>query len=105
MYCFGQKSINPYNSQELMLRQVTEDIKATKALLSMNEREEKVATKDQVVTFADFFQIYELGLLTLWLNEKNVFEINHDDIASYASKMAGEVIHCLKTSKTNITYV
>lgn len=105
MDSFGQKIRSLRESQELLLRQVAAAIEIDQALLSKIERSERIATKNQVVALADFFEIDERELLTLWLGEKIAYEIKDEDIANDALKVAEEAIHYLKTPKNKLTHV
>ncbi|HLT32529.1 MAG TPA: helix-turn-helix transcriptional regulator [Aquaticitalea sp.] len=105
MDSFGQKIRSLRESQELLLRQVAAAIEIDQALLSKIERGERIATKNQVVALADFFEIDERELLTLWLGEKIAYEIKDEDIANDALKVAEEAIHYLKTHKEKLTHV
>jgi len=98
---FGRKIKSFRESQELLLRQVAAAIEIDQALLSKIERGERLATKNQVIALANFFEISERELLTLWLGEKIAYEIKDEDIANDALKVAEEAIRYLKTKKTN----
>jgi transcriptional regulator with XRE-family HTH domain len=90
VYSFGQKLRSLRESQELLLRQVAAAIEIDQALLSKIERGDRIATKNQVIALADFFDIEERELLTLWLGEKIAYEIRDEDIANDALKVAEE---------------
>ncbi|MHA1796671.1 MAG: helix-turn-helix domain-containing protein [Promethearchaeota archaeon] len=102
---FGQKIRDLRESQELLLRQVAAAIEIDQALLSKIERGERIATKNQVIALADFFEINERELLTLWLGEKIAYEIKDEDIANDALKVAEEALQYLKTPEDNLTHV
>lgn len=84
----GQKLRTIRESKELLLRQVAAAIEIDQALLSKIERSERIATKNQVKALANFFEIDERELLTLWLGEKIAYEIKDEDIANDALKVA-----------------
>jgi len=105
MDSFGQKIRSLRESQELLLRQVAAAIEIDQALLSKIERGERIATKNQVIALADFFEIDERELLTLWLGEKIAYEIKDEEIANDALKVAEEAIQYLKTPKDKLTHV
>lgn len=105
MDSFGQKIRSLRESQELLLRQVAAAIEIDQALLSKIERGERIARKNQVIALADFFEIDERELLTLWLGEKIAYEIKDEDIANDALKVAEEAIQYLKTPKNKLTHV
>lgn len=100
----GQKIRSLRESQELLLRQVAASIEIDQALLSKIERGERIATKNQVIALASFFEIDERELLTLWLGEKIAYEIKDEDIADDALKIAEETIQYLRNPKGKITH-
>lgn len=99
---FGQKIRSLRESQELLLRQVAAAIEIDQALMSKIERGERIATKNQVIALASFFEIDKKGLLTLWLGEKIAYEIKDENIANDALKVAEETIKYLKTPKNEL---
>ena len=101
----GQKIRSLRESQELLLRQVAASIKIDQALLSKIERGERIATKNQIIALASFFEIDERELLTLWLGEKIAYEIKDEDIANDALKVAEKAIQYLRNPKGKITHV
>jgi len=105
MDSLGQKIRRLRESQELLLRQVAAAIEIDQALLSKIERGERIATKNQVIALAAFFEIDERELLTLWLGEKIAYEIKDEDIANDALKVAEEAIQYLKSPKDKLTHV
>jgi transcriptional regulator with XRE-family HTH domain len=102
---FGQKIRSLRDAQELLLRQVAAAIEIDQALLSKIERGERIATKNQVISLANFFVIDERELLTLWLGEKIAYEIKDEEIADGALKVAEEAIHYLRNAKKNLANV
>ena len=105
MDSFGQRIRSLRESQGFLLRQVAAAIEIDQALLSKIERSERIATKNQVIAIADFFEIQERELLTLWLGEKIAYEIKDEDIANDALKVAEEAINYLKMQKEKLTHV
>lgn len=105
MISFGQKIRNLRETQKLLLRQVASAIEIDQALLSKIERGERIATKNQVIALANFFEITEQELLTLWLGEKIAYEIKDESIAKEALKVAEKTIYFLNTTRENITNV
>ncbi|MGH7886097.1 MAG: Dam family site-specific DNA-(adenine-N6)-methyltransferase [Thermodesulfobacteriota bacterium] len=88
----GQKLRSIRESQELLLRQVASAIEIDQALLSKIERSERTATKNQIIAIANYFEIDERELLTLWLGEKIAYEIKDEEIANDALKVAEKTI-------------
>ena len=105
MSTFGQKIRSLRESRDLLLRQVASKIEIDQALLSKIERGERIATKSQVISLADYFEIDERQLLTLWLGEKIAYEIKDEEIANDALKVAEETIQYLNTKKGELVHV
>lgn len=105
MSALGPKIRNLRESQELLLRQVAATIEIDQALLSKIERGERIATKNQIIALANFFEINERELLTLWLGEKIAYEIKDEDVADDALKVAEETIQYLKNPKGKLSNV
>jgi len=105
MSILGKKIRSQRETQGLLLRQVAAAIEIDQALLSKIERGERIATKNQVNSIANFFKIDERELLTLWLGEKIAYEIKDEDIADDALKIAEKTINYLKNPKNSIAHV
>ncbi|MDN5214722.1 helix-turn-helix transcriptional regulator [Fulvivirgaceae bacterium BMA12] len=90
----GHKIRSLRESKELLLRQVAAAIEIDQALLSKIERSERIATRNQVKALANFFEIDERELLTLWLGEKIAHEIRNEDVAKDALKVAEQQLKC-----------
>lgn len=97
----GQKIRDLRESNNLMLRQVAAAIEIDQALLSKIERNERRATKNQVIALAKYFKIDQRELLTVWLGEKIAYEIRDEDFAEDALKVAEKSIKYHKNSKGN----
>jgi HTH-type transcriptional regulator, competence development regulator len=102
---FGKRIRSLRESNDLLLRQVASAIEIDQALLSKIERGERIATKNQAKALANFFNIDEKELLTLWLGEKIAYEIFGEDVANDALKVAEEKIQYLRNPKENIAHV
>jgi len=105
MSILGKKIRSQRETQGLLLRQVAAAIEIDQALLSKIERGERIATKNQVNSIANFFKIDKRELLTLWLGEKIAYEIKDEDIADDALKIAEKTINYLKNPKNSIAHV
>ncbi len=105
MSALGPKIRSLRESQELLLRQVAATIEIDQALLSKIERGERIATKNQIIALANFFEINERELLTLWLGEKIAYEIKDEDVADDALKVAEKTIQYLKNPKGKLSHV
>jgi HTH-type transcriptional regulator, competence development regulator len=92
MNSFGQKIRSLRETENLLLREVASAIEIDQALLSKIERSERIATKKQVLALSDFFDVDTKKLLTLWLGEKIAFEIEDEEVAHDALRVAEETI-------------
>lgn len=92
MNSFGKKIRSLRETKNLLLREVAAAIEIDQALLSKIERSERIATKKQVLALANFFDIDTKELLTLWLGEKIADEIENEEVAYDALKVAEETI-------------
>jgi len=66
----GQKIRELREKKALLLRQVAAHLEVDTALMSKIERGERNASKQQVISIADFLKVNEEELLTLWLADK-----------------------------------
>ena len=105
MDTLGHRIRSLRESQELLLRQVAAAIEIDQALLSKIERSERIATKNQIIGLASFFEIDERKLLTLWLGEKIAYKIKDEDVANDALKVAEQTIQYLRNPKGKLIHV
>jgi len=98
---FGKKIRLLRESNNLILRQLAAAIEIDQALLSKIERNERKATKNQVLSLASYFKLDERELLTIWLGDKIAYEIGHEDFAGDALKLAEDSILYNRKSKKN----
>ena len=92
MNSFGQTIRSLRETENLLLREVASAIEIDQALLSKIERSERIATKKQVLALSDFFDVDTKELLTLWLGEKIAVEIEDEEVAHDALRVAEETI-------------
>lgn len=85
-------------SKGLLLRQVAASVEIDQALLSKIERGERNATRHQIVSLANFFNIDEGEILTLWLGQKIANEIKNEKFAKEALKVAEKSIQYMLKS-------
>ncbi|CAN5187431.1 hypothetical protein BH23BAC3_BH23BAC3_08460 [soil metagenome] len=102
MNSFGQKIRTLRETENLLLREVAAAIEIDQALLSKSERSERIATKKQVVALSDFFGIDTKKLLTLWLGEKIADEIENEEVAHDALKVAEATIKYRTNQRKNL---
>ena len=85
--------------KSLLLRQVAAEIEIDQALLSKIERNERMPTKEQVKRFAKFFDKDENELLIAFLSDKLVYEVQDEEVALKAMRVAEKKIAYIKKKK------
>lgn len=102
---FGKKIRNLRGHDNLLLRELASEIKIDQALLSKIERGERIATKKQAISIADYFKINREEFISQWLGEKIAYELKDEELASKALKVAEEVIRYSRKSGKEIYHV
>jgi len=82
-----------------LLREVSTQIGIDTAILSKIERGERKATKEQIIKLSDILEIDKSFILTQYLSEKILYEIQNEDFGMEALKVAEQTI---KYGGTNI---
>jgi transcriptional regulator with XRE-family HTH domain len=75
-----------------LLREVSTQIGIDTAILSKIERGERKATKEQIIKLADILEIDKSLILTQYLSEKILYEIQNEDLGMEALKVAEKTI-------------
>lgn len=96
---FGDKIRALRESKSMLLRELASEIKIDQALLSKIERGERIATKKQAISIADFFKVNREEFLSQWLGEKIAYELKDEELAIEALKVAEEEIEYYKKIK------
>jgi predicted nucleotidyltransferase len=78
--------------KKLPLRIVAAYLDIDQAILSKVERGQRKISRDQVVKFAQYFQVKEETLLVSWLSDKLVYELEDEDLALKALQLAEEKV-------------
>ena len=78
--------------QKQLLREVAAGIGIDQALLSKIERGERLPNKEQVIKFAKYFKTEKNELIVAWLSDKLVNELEDEDLAKDALKIAEQKI-------------
>jgi HTH-type transcriptional regulator, competence development regulator len=78
--------------QKQLLREVAAGIGIDQALLSKIERGERLPNKEQVLKFAKYFKIEKNELIIAWLSDRLVNELEDEDLAKDALKIAEQKI-------------
>lgn len=102
---FGDKIRTLRENNSLLLRELASEIKIDQALLSKIERGERIATKKQAISIADFFKVNREVFLSQWLGEKIAYELKDEELASEALKVAEEEIEYYKNIKKGANHV
>lgn len=85
---FGETIRKQRESKGLLLRQVAAFLEVDTAYVSKLERNERNASREQVVRLAEYLQTPSDQLLTVWLAEKILGTINKDKQGEAALKLA-----------------
>ena len=86
-------------SKGLLLRQVGAELSIDPTILSKIERNGRMPTKNQVRALAKFFQEQENEIIIAWLSDKLVYEIENEELALQAMKVAEQKIEYLRAQK------
>lgn len=78
--------------RELPLRIVASYLDIDQAILSKIERQQRKATREQVVKLAEYFKVKEEDLLIAWLSDKLVNEVEDEEVALKALQVAEEKV-------------
>lgn len=84
---------------ELPLRTVAAYLDIDQAILSKIEHGHRRASREQVLQLAKYFKTSENDLLVAWLSDKLALEIQYEDLAKRALKVAEKKVDYLKRSK------
>ena len=99
MNTLGQTLRKQREAKGLLLRQVAAALEMDTALLSKFERDERKLSKEQVLTFAKYYGIKTDELLLAWLSDKIVGDVQNEDLAKEALKVAEKKIELLKKKR------
>ncbi len=101
MESFGEIIRQAREEKNLILRQVGAELDIDQAIISKFERGERKPTKEQVRKFADFYNLEKDRLLIAWLSDKVIYDLENENLAEEALKVAEQRIkyNKLKTQK------
>lgn len=85
---FGETIRKQREGKGLLLRQVAAFLEVDTAYISKLERNERNASREQVVKLAEYLQTPSDQLLTVWLAERILGTINNDKQGVAALKLA-----------------
>tara|TARA_B100000780_G_C20666778_1_gene265407 strand:- start:186 stop:485 length:300 start_codon:yes stop_codon:yes gene_type:complete len=92
MKSFGEIIKKSREENNYILRHVGAELDMDQAIISKLERGERKPTKEQVIKFADFFKLNKNDLIIAWLSDKVVYDLENEDLAEQALKVAEEKI-------------
>lgn len=84
----------------LLLRQVASFLEIDQALLSKIERGERKVTRENIIKLASFLDLNEKEILVQFLSERIAYELQNEDVAKEALKVAEKKIEYLKSKKS-----
>lgn len=88
-------------TKKVPLRTVAAYLDIDQAILSKIERGQRNATREQIVKLAEYFKVNENELLVVWLSDKLVDEVEDEEMALKALKMAEEKVAYIIFKKTD----
>ncbi|MFT4032560.1 MAG: helix-turn-helix transcriptional regulator [Siphonobacter sp.] len=83
----------------LLLREVGAKLSLDPTILSKIERDERMPTKEQVKALSDFYKEQKNDVIIAWLSDKLAYEVQDEDLALQAMKVAEEKVKYNKTQK------
>lgn len=92
MQSFGKIIRLEREKKGLFLRQVASALDIDQALISKFEKGYRKPSKEQVLKFAEFFEIDKDKLITAWLSDKILYTLQGEDNAEKALKVAEQRI-------------
>jgi transcriptional regulator with XRE-family HTH domain len=79
---------NLREAKSLFLREVAASISIDPTLLSKIERDERMPTREQVRALSAFYKEERNSIILAYLSDKLVIELEHEDLALQAMKIA-----------------
>jgi len=92
MQTFGKIIKAEREKKGLFLRQVASALDVDQALISKFEKGDRKPSKEQVIKFANFFEIDKDELITAWLSDKIIYTLQGEANAENALKVAEQRI-------------
>lgn len=90
---------NLREAKSLLLREVAASIAIDPTLLSKIERDERMPTREQVKALSAFYKEEEDSIVLAYLSDKLVNELEHEDLALEAIKIAENKLKLKAKSK------
>ena len=76
----------------LLLREVGAELSLDPTILSKIERDERMPTREQVKALSDFYKEQKNDVIIAWLSDKLAYEVQDEDLALEAMKVAEEKV-------------
>lgn len=76
----------------LLLREVGAELSLDPTILSKIERNERMPTREQVKALSDFYKEQKNEVIIAWLSDKLAYEVQDEDLALEAMKVAEEKV-------------
>ena len=95
MNSLGEKIRALRESKDMLLRQVAAYLEIDTALISKIERGERRLTREQVIKLANYYNVTDEELLTLWLSDKVLDTIDNDPFAMQGLNKAKTILKTL----------
>jgi HTH-type transcriptional regulator, competence development regulator len=99
MKSLGEKLRELREAKGLLLREVAAHLKIDPSLLSKIERGDKRSTREQVVSMAKMYKADEKELMVSYLSERVIYQVEDEDLAIEALKVAEEMIKYKKSKR------
>jgi transcriptional regulator with XRE-family HTH domain len=97
MKSLGEKLRELREAKGLLLREVAAQLEVDPSLLSKIERGDKRPTREQVVYMAKMYKASEKELIVSYLSERVFYQVEDEDLAIEALKVAEEMIKYKKS--------
>ena len=88
----GEKLRELREAKGLLLREVAAELQVDPSLLSKIERGDKRPTREQVVQMTKIYKANGKELMVSYLSERIVFQVEDEDLAIDALKVAADII-------------
>lgn len=99
MESLGSKIKKLREQEQLPLRTVAAYLDIDQAILSKIERGHRKASREQVIQLAKYFKTDKSELIVLWLSDKVAYEIQGEDLAQQALKVAEKKVAYFQKSR------
>lgn len=99
MGLFGDKIRKLREEKGLVLRKVASELDIDIAILSKIETGQRMANRDLVLRISDYFKIDKKELLVPWISDKILKEVQNEEFAHEAFKVAEEAVVYEKITK------